>query len=248
MSDAPLVSLNMPSEQYDHQKALKEERARDMKSFLDKQARENPRLRRLRAFDAPIQTSITHPNQAKTNNIFPGNTDNTSEHFTSRTEGRGDSRFVESERKPDSIHPKPNRSRVEPSEQYYDYGGPSIPPDDGYRYNGGSWPRYNPPPPMWYPPPMPQNNYYPDFNAYSGYPDRNYQRDNYGRTFEPMPPNAFRDPEPPRNSQYQSNPSTLNRPERKENYNREFAESEPMPPSAAKSKAQGYAAELRKLI
>jgi hypothetical protein len=83
---------------------------------------------------------------------------------------------------------------------------------------------------------MPPNMYYPPYNGYPSYPDRNYQREDYNRMHEPMPPSvAFRDSES-RNLQ----------PERRSMYNREFAESEKIPSSDSKSKAQGYAAELRK--
>ena len=232
--DAPKVSLNMPSERHDHQKALKEERAKDLKDFLDKQARENPRLRRLRASYAPIQTSITHPNQE----LSAGLLSNFAEPFLERTEPRKDSRFVESERHadgPKAFPPKTNRPRVEQAEQHYDYYEGSGPVnEDGYRYpGGGSWPRYNPPP--WFSQ-MPPNMYYPPYGVYPAYPDRNHQRENYNRTYEPMPPSEVRDSEP-RNAY----------PERRSTYNREFTESEQLPMSVTKSKVQGYAAELRKL-
>lgn len=244
IGDAPMLSLNMPSEKYDHQKVLKEERARDMKSFLDKQARENPRLRRLRASEAPIQTSITHPNQRLSDNNITA--DFIPEQSRNRNEERKDSRLVESERHSDNLKyvgNQSNRSYLQSTERGYDNSGPGLPPEDGYRYHGGSWGGYNPPPPMWYPP-MPQNNYYPVFGGYPSYPDRNYQRDNYSRPFDPMPPNNYRDQESHHGSQYPPNPPQSNRNDR--HYNREFTESEAISPDVAKSKAQGYAAELRK--
>jgi hypothetical protein len=52
----------MPSERMVNQReALKNELASDMKAFLASQANANPRLRRLRAQQADVQTSITNP-------------------------------------------------------------------------------------------------------------------------------------------------------------------------------------------
>ena len=245
-SDATSLSLNLPSERFDRQKALKEERANDMKSFLDKQARENPRLRRLRASNAPIQTSITHPysgQDSAASGIIPNRNEN----------NRQDSKSLESERLSDNFRPSPpktNHPRLDYNEQYYNdfKGRPGIPRDDGYGYQhpGGSWPRYNPPPPVWYPPQIPYNSYYPAFDNYPPYGDRSFQRDSYGRVLEPMPPNVIREPEPPFNQSYPPNHMNANPTGRQANYRHEFAESESVPPAVSKSKAQSYAAELRK--
>ena len=55
----------MPSERMVNQReALKNELVCDMKAFLASQANANPRLRRLRAQQAEVQTSITNPNLA----------------------------------------------------------------------------------------------------------------------------------------------------------------------------------------
>ena len=256
-SDAPLVSLNMPSERFDHQRALKEERARDMKSFLDKQARENPRLRRLRAINAPIQTSITHPRQKEEANDFQKNYDNYDNAAAESSRSRNDKelRSTETERVFGNLNPSPpksNHSRYESNDNYYPADrGYGIPPPDNYRNQGGGpWPRYNQP---WYPPPMPpmhQNNYYAAYDNYSSYPDRGYQSDNYGpnnngRNLEPLPPVSFRDQEPHINSQYPPNIISSQYPDRQSNYRQEFAESDSISPAASKSKAQNYAAELR---
>ena len=181
------LSLNMPSERVDHQKNLKDELTRDMKSFLDKQARENPRLRRLRASNAPIQTSITHPSVNNGSNMPSSNQFNISDNVKGSNVRDG----WNAGRHMNPFPPSPPTQNIPRTDQNAHYYNPNIPYSNQPEFSsnrGQQWPRYEPPPNLWQPSNMHQNHFYPQYDDYRMFPDRSYERDSYGRIIEPNPP------------------------------------------------------------
>ena len=175
-----MLAVQAATRSEEHKKALQEERMKDMQMHLAQQAQVNPRLKRLRAQQTEVQTSISHPSFS---NSFE--------------QKKRDVKDV-------ILPPIPIQDSNSNSNQSFnhplDYGKPVIPPiptfsnySQGYNgFNGynGSWGMpYDPYSnnPSYFPPPQ-QPQQPPPIRPYPPSQGYDYYYGNYGNQYPPLPP------------------------------------------------------------